>query len=158
MGDSAATTNISELVKKLSDDPTIEIYSIACTVDSVDSAERTCDVTPNNGDAQIFGVRLQSVVDEDSIEPKGFIIFPVVGSEILVTFINSQTGYVGSYSEVDLYIIESKNESLKAILSDLIDAINNIQVTTPQGPSTPPLLNKAEFDAIKLRLDKLLKQ
>ena len=158
MGSSVESTNIQETVQRLAKDDGLEPYSVACTVDAVDAAERTCDVTPNNGDAQIFGVRFQAVVNQDGDDPKGLTVFPTVGSEVVVTFMNNFTGYVGVYTEVDLYIIETKDESLKDILSDLIDAINNITVTTPQGPSTSPLLNKASFDAIKLRLDDLLKQ
>lgn len=48
------------------------------------------------------------------------------------------------------------SETLKKIISDLIDAINAITVTTPSGPSTPPLLNAATFNAIKARLSNLL--
>jgi hypothetical protein len=44
---------------------------------------------------------------------------------------------------------------LKALLTDLISAINKITVNTIAGPSSPPL-NVAEFSAIKGRLDEML--
>jgi hypothetical protein len=47
-------------------------------------------------------------------------------------------------------------DSLGSILGDLILAINAIQVTTPAGASTPPLLNAIQFEAISARLNLLL--
>lgn len=45
-------------------------------------------------------------------------------------------------------------DSLKSILSDILDAINKITVPTALGPSGTPV-NSAEFSAIKQRLDEI---
>ncbi len=46
--------------------------------------------------------------------------------------------------------------TLKSLLSSLIDAIENIVVNTPAGPSAPPVVNQAQFEAIKNQLDTAL--
>ena len=129
-----------------------EFYSKVCTVDSVNEDNRTCKVTPLDGGVAIFGVRLQSVQGTD----KGFVAFPKVGSNVVVTFINDNAAYVALCGEVDSYIMETGAESLKSIISDLIDAINAITVPTAMGPSGLPI-NAPQFEAIKTRLDQLLK-
>lgn len=87
---------IAESIKKLAANGD-EVYTIPCKVMAIDETERTCDVQPLNGDAEIFGVRLQANLGDD----KGVCIFPKSGSEVLVTFLNKKTGYVALCSEVD---------------------------------------------------------
>lgn len=50
--------------------------------------------------------------------------------------------------------IKRSSESLKKIISDLIDKILLLTVTTPNGPSGTPI-NAADFTAIKQRLPNL---
>jgi len=52
------------------------------------------------------------------------------------------------------WTIKTSSESLKAIISDLIDKIMALTVTTPVGPSGVPI-NVADFAAIKTRLPNL---
>ena len=52
--------------------------------------------------------------------------------------------------------IKNSSEDLKTILTDLLDAINRITVTTATGPSGVPI-NMSEFSAIKNRLSDLFK-
>jgi len=47
-------------------------------------------------------------------------------------------------------------DELKTIIEELIDAITQITVTTPTGPSVLPLLNAASFSLIKQKLDTML--
>lgn len=72
-----------------------EIYSIPCTVDSVDLVEKTCYCIPLDKRGDLQGVRL--IADNK----KGFLIIPVINSVVLVTMINDTTGYVAMFSEVD---------------------------------------------------------
>ena len=129
-----------------------ELYSKVCAVDSVNEGNRTCAVTPLDGGVAVYGVRLQAVQGSE----KGFVALPKVGSNVVVTFINDAAAYVALCGEVDGYIMETGNENLKAIISDLIDAINAITVPTGVGPSGLPI-NAAAFTAIKTRLDNLLR-
>lgn len=98
--------NIGELLRMITDDPTKEIYSIICEVTELNENERTVDVKPLNGDAEIFGVRLQSAIGLNN----GFVIFPKVGSVVIVTFLNKLTGYVSTCSEIDKIYIDAENE------------------------------------------------
>ena len=52
------------------------------------------------------------------------------------------------------FTIKKSSESLKKIISDLIDKIVLLTVTTPNGPSGTPI-NAADFTAIKSRLPNL---
>jgi phage baseplate assembly protein gpV len=54
----------------------------------------------------------------------------------------------------DGFALKRSTESLNSILSDLIDAIKLLTVTTPVGPSGVPI-NVATFTAIKERLPNL---
>lgn len=49
----------------------------------------------------------------------------------------------------------AKGDTLLGLLEELIDAINVLTVNTVGGPSTPPL-NRAQFEAIKLKLQTFL--
>lgn len=144
--------DIKEIIEQIAKDDQQELYSLACTVDDVNEGERTCSVTPLNGGVAVFGVRLQAIKGTE----KGLVIFPKVGSQAIVTFINKQTGYLALHTEIDGYIIETGSESLKTILTDLIEAIEQLTVTTGVGPSGVPI-NLPAFTAIKTRLDGLLK-
>ena len=84
--------NIKQLLQTIVKDPTVENYSIVCSVSEVDEAERSVDVKPLNGDAEIFGVRLQSEFNSTA----GFCLIPSVGSVVIVTFLNNKTGYVST--------------------------------------------------------------
>jgi hypothetical protein len=72
----------------------------------VDETERTIDATPLNGDAEIFNIRLQSEINSNN----GLCIFPVVGSVVIVTFMNNLTGFVSTFSEIDKILIDATNE------------------------------------------------
>lgn len=74
-----------------------EIYSLACEVLSVDTDERTCDVRPLNGQADLFACRLQSSMGL----VEGFLQVPKVGSTVVVTFLGRNHGYVALCSELE---------------------------------------------------------
>ena len=97
---------IKSLLREITKDRTVEIYSVLCSVDSVDTTERTIDATPLNGDAQIFNIRLQSEINSNM----GLCIFPVIGSVVIVTFMNKLTGFVSTFSEIDKIFIDTTNE------------------------------------------------
>ena len=83
-----------------------EIFSIVAKVTSIDETERTCDVEPLNGDAEIFGVRLQSDIDGTN----GFVMIPTVDSNVIVTFLNNTTGFVSLCSSVEKIHVTSNTE------------------------------------------------
>lgn len=93
---------IGKMIKTIAEDKTAEIYSVVCTVESVDEGQRTADVAPINGNAEIFDVRLQSSLNGLN----GLCIFPVVGSVVVVTFLNKLTGYISLFSEIEKIVLD----------------------------------------------------
>ncbi len=122
---------IGKMLRKITEDKSAEIYSVVCTVESVDVSKRTADVAPINGNAEIFDVRLQSALNGSN----GLCIFPVVGSVVVVTFLNKLTGYVSLFSEVDKITLDTENEITidggqnggLVKINDLLNKINTIE-------------------------------
>ncbi len=73
----------------------IEIY--ACNVDSVDGDNRVCDCTPIGGNAatQLPGVQLCAENNN------GLVVFPKVGSTVIVALSTRNTAFVLMYSDID---------------------------------------------------------
>jgi len=117
------------------------------TVKSIDGAFAT--IEPLDESADLLDVR---VVADDSAT---FKVSPKVGSVVICTFLDNDNAFISQISEADKYLIANTSESLKDLLTDLVDAVRNITVTTPSGPSTLPILNDAEFLAIKNRVSDL---
>jgi hypothetical protein len=98
-----------------------EVYSIVCTVDSVDATNRTCDCSPIDGKADLLGVRLMA---ENST---GLFILPKVNSTVIVTMINVFTGYVAMFSEVEEIQLNGDNYDGLVRISDLVTKLNNLE-------------------------------
>ena len=122
----------------------LQIYSIVGTVKSIDGD--FADITPLSGEADLLDVR---IVADSSATYKAT---PLVGSVVVCTFLDNDNAFISQISEVDKYRIANTSESLKDLIEDLISAVQRITVTTPSGPSTLPLINDAEFTAIKNRV------
>ena len=78
------------------------------TVVSVDETAQTCDVDPANNDARILGAKLKSLVDEKEV---GILVFPKVGSTVLVAFSNGSDtdAFVVSYGAFEQVKIWGQN-------------------------------------------------
>lgn len=115
-----------------------EIYSIVAKVTEVDEDTRTVDVEPLNGDAEIFGVRLQADQESES----GVVIIPKVETNVVVTFLNKSTGFVSLVTEVDKIHVTSETEITidcdditinggdndgMVIVGELVTKLNNIE-------------------------------
>lgn len=74
-----------------------EFYSVPGTVVAIDKKKRTCTVSPLNGEPDIPNCRLQA----SSGNAKGFCLYPVKDSFVLVTFISRNEAYVGLIDEID---------------------------------------------------------
>lgn len=88
---------ISDLLNKIIDTNTDGVFSLVGEVIEVNESARTCDVQPLNGTAILFDVKLQA---DESLN-KGLVIFPTIGSNVIVTFLNAQTGFVSAFSTFD---------------------------------------------------------
>jgi hypothetical protein len=98
---------IKEAIRKLVENQD-EVYSLVAVVDSVDTVSNTCDVSLVSGDAPLFEVRLQAARGLSS----GLVVYPVVGSEVLVTFISKEDAYVAVYSEVENVVWTVEGQTL----------------------------------------------
>lgn len=88
--------NISEIIKELAKNGD-QIYSLVCLVDVVDKDARTVDVSPINGSAPLLDVNLQANQGGSA----GVVMFPKVGSHVVVTFLSQCTAVVVVCEEVE---------------------------------------------------------
>ena len=165
---------MDDLIKKLAK-TNDEIYAKVCQVIAVNQSEKTVDVKPVDDTAEIFDVRLQA-----ESETGGLVIYPKVGSSVLVVFINKNSAAVVSTSEIkkfelvietvkfdidkDGFLLKKENETLKKLMSDLLSAIKAIKFTVTttgtaaaQTGQTTTMTNLASFSAIENRFNQFLK-
>jgi len=139
------------------------------TVKAVDKQEGTC--TCHDGKLLHTDVRLSAIIDN---KKQKFYLFPKVDSTVLVTPIDEdyKMQFVSAVSEVeelylciedvefnvgaDGFLLKKQNETLKALMADLIKAIKAMSFTTNNGP-TIKLINEPQFTAIEDRFNQFLK-
>lgn len=98
---------IPELVKILAQYDE-EIYSLICTVESVNDNDRSCTCKPvRTNKAMIKKVKLSAKYGAASIYYK-----PKIGSYVMVSFVNNVQGFVTAYSDIELMSIVIDNSSL----------------------------------------------
>ena len=73
-----------------------EVYSVVGTVIAIDEDKLTCDCAPTSGGAIIYDVLLQAMEGQAT----GFVLIPMIGSSVIVTFISSVSAYVGATSNI----------------------------------------------------------
>jgi exosome complex RNA-binding protein Csl4 len=144
-----------------------EVYAKVCEVLEIDQDEKTINVKPVDDTAEIYNVRLQA-----ESESGGLVLFPKVGSMVLVVFINKNNAAVVNTSEIekldlviegvnlqidkDGFLLKKENETLKKLMVDLIMAIKALKFTTNTG-STIQLVNIQDFIAIEKRCNNFFK-
>lgn len=155
-----------------------DIYAIVGTIVSVDLDDRSCVVSPLNGDADIHNVWLQSYLHGDT----GVLVTPVVGSVVIVVMTSRNTAFVAKTYEVtnikididELQVkmssnglqVTNKGENLATSISDLVSEVKEVVSTikslvllTNQGPTvgvSPTSL--ASLQSHDLRLDEITSQ
>jgi len=93
-----------------------EFYFFTASVLAVNQSERTCDCQPLNGDADIFGVRLQAVIDETT----GIYIVPKQGSYVIGGFLIKNDAFIILCSEIESFEIVIGSMSFKMDGSKII--------------------------------------
>ncbi|MDR0873905.1 MAG: hypothetical protein LBN27_10655 [Prevotellaceae bacterium] len=128
-----------------------QLYLKRCTVDSVNESERTIDCTPIDDSAQLLSVDLQALQEKN----KGLVMFPKVGSDVVVGYLDKNNAVVILTTEIDkitlditdtITINSGKNgglcitpelktqlDKLTARVDTIIDAINNAVPATDQS-------------------------
>ncbi|UWY28798.1 hypothetical protein N4T20_02485 [Flavobacterium sp. TR2] len=144
-----------------------EVYAKVCEVMEIDQDEKTVNVKPVDDTAEIYNVRLQA-----ESETGGLVLFPKVGSMVLVVFINKNNAAVVNTSEIEKlslviesckfeadssgFLLQKENETLKKLMADLIKAIKALKFTTNNGP-TINLINIEDFIELETRFNGFLK-
>jgi hypothetical protein len=116
------------------------IYSMQCTVKSVDVTTRTCVCTPTDGSADILNVRLEAdlAVNSDDVpiasSKKGFFVVPKVNSIVGVTFFDKTNAFINVWTEIDeVYVISNKftfnNGAFGGLIKidDLVSRLNDYE-------------------------------
>jgi hypothetical protein len=152
-----------------------EVYAKVCEVIEVNQSEKTIDVKPIDGTAEIFDVRLQA-----ESETGGLVLFPKKGSAVLVVFINKNCAAVVNTSEITNYelkirncefsidkegfLLKKENETLKKLMADLLKAIKQMKFTVAttgtaaaQTGSTLVMTNLTQFIDVETRFNQFLK-
>lgn len=123
----------------------IPVSIISGIVTAVRPEEDTCDVQPDNDDAEVHDVALLNG------------IYPAVGAQVLIGLVENRLvdTFLISADKVTHFRLATEQESLLPILQDLVAAIMELTVTTPAGPSGVPI-NLVKFRALAQRLPNLL--
>jgi len=116
----SAVNDIKKAIKGITETGE-EVYSILCTVISVDLTAKTCYCTPVSGDADISDVSL--IMNAAT----GFMIIPTVDSIVMVTMQNKETGYVGMFSSVDSILLNGDAYGGLIKIADLVTKLNTIE-------------------------------
>lgn len=85
-----------------------EVYAKVCEVLEIDQDEKTVNVKPIDDTAEIYNVRLQA-----ESETGGLVLFPKVGSMVLVVFINKNNAAVVNTSEIEKLELVIENSELQ---------------------------------------------
>jgi hypothetical protein len=91
--------NLGEILKKATKGDSV-YNTLLATVKAVDEAARTCDVLPIDGSAELFGVRLNALLEVEG-DDKGEYNIPAVNSFVLVTLLDSANAFVSAFSVID---------------------------------------------------------
>jgi len=146
-----------------------DVDTFPAVVVSVDKEKGTCVIASDG--LELPDVQLSAIIDGND---KKFYLFPKVGSSVLVSPINEDLHrlYVEEYSEIesldlkielvrfqvdkDGFLLKKENETLRALMIDLIMEIKKMKFTTNYGP-TIQLINTPQFTAIEERFKNFLK-
>ncbi|WP_308003038.1 hypothetical protein [uncultured Chryseobacterium sp.] len=144
-----------------------EIYAKICEVLEVDEDNKTADLRPLDGTADILDAYL--VTDDAN---GSMYLEPAKGSLVCVVFISKQIACVVNPSELKQFrvkiegvefqidkngfLLKKESETLKKLMGDLIKEIRAMKFTTNTG-STIQLVNDPQFLLIDERFKKFLK-
>lgn len=99
------------------------ISIIPCNVDSVDQNNRVCDCTPIGGDAATQIPSVQLCAENDN----GLLVFPEVGSTVIVGFSTRNLAFVMLYSGVsNMQMLDGSFGGLVKVI-ELTIKINNLE-------------------------------
>ena len=120
----------------------LEFYSTTGVVQSIDTTNKTCVVSPDNGDPDIQYVKY--VVKADS--SLGIQIEPKVGSQVCVSFLGNNNGVITKIQEFEVFTFDGGSNTvavaekvvtrlnlIEDALANIVDAISNAGTTGGDG-------------------------
>lgn len=112
--------NLREAILKIVEDgQNFEIYSKIGVVSEIDKVLNTCDVAPLDGEAEILDVKL--VATE---EATGLIVYPVDGSNVIITFIDKDTAFLSMCTDVEEVVYHGGENGGLVNINTLIEGLN----------------------------------
>lgn len=130
--------NLGEILKNITKGES-PYNTLLATVKSVDESARTCDVLPVDGSAEIFGVRLNPLLETDSND-KGEYNIPAVNSIVLVTLLDSANAFVSGFS-----VIEKKIGTIGKVVYS-ITKDNGIDLKVDTNKAIVTIANNGRID------------
>lgn len=100
----------------------IELYSQVAKVTKVDKKSFSCDVELMRGGSRKFA-RLSAKLDNGS----GFICFPKVSSNVIVSFLDSTSVFIVKYSEIDEIVFQDGINGGLVKVSALVAKLNQLE-------------------------------
>lgn len=165
-----------------------ELYAKICTVHRVDKSNKCCDVIPIDGSAELFevpfhpnetdeGLCLHPVVNSHVLVVfinKHHACICQVSEVDLMKLTIDQTEFSMDKEGVNLkkgtvkfsinesgFLFKKEKESLKQLMTDLVNAIQAMVFVVPPASPTPSstttLMNTATFTALQTRFNSFLK-
>ncbi|TGE23558.1 hypothetical protein [Hymenobacter metallicola] len=136
-------SNLKEQFERLMNGQ-IPVAVISGTVVAVRPDEDTCDVQPNSDDAVVFDVALLNG------------IYPAEGAEVLIGLVENRLvdTFLIAADKVTHYRLATEQENFLTWAQDFLQAIMQLTVTTPAGPSGVPI-NLPAFQQLAERLPNL---
>ena len=110
---------IKDAIKFLSKDGN-ETQFVLCTVESINTTNKTCVCEPVSGGAEIMGVKLMAK------NQTGFYIIPEVNSHVIVC-VQENLSYITMFSEVQEIQLNGDNYDGVPIVGQLVSRLNNIE-------------------------------
>jgi hypothetical protein len=110
---------IKDAIKFLSKDGN-ETQFVLCTVESINTTNKTCVCEPVSGGAEIMGVKLMAK------NQTGFYIIPEVNSHVIVC-VQENLSYVTMFSEVNEIQLNGDNYDGIPIVGNLVQKLNNLE-------------------------------
>lgn len=101
-----------------------EFYCKVCTVDAVDETARTIDCTPIDEGAPLLGVNLQANQESED----GVVLFPSIGSFVVVAFTEPSVGLVVLTEKVDKIMLKIGKTTAQLIDGQIDAAVDNITI------------------------------
>ena len=112
------TSEFINSIRKIVESIPTDSCNIRGKVIAVDAEERTCEIEPLNGDADIPDVRLTASIDTELIG--GIVFIPKVGSSVIVSFLDTSDteAYVSKFGEVDKLIVKFSETAFVELSED----------------------------------------